>query len=201
MPKLPQYPRVATPSRLWRILNHGASALIDKEPRQAHADFLAAQNLIEKTSTDFGKHSKTAVTFLTYSGLTNARLQLAVHPDINPKRKDELMKSREGNLSKARKWHGLARQTLMLGDSKPEENRVERMIVRVDLVGIRAKEWEVKMLDDKEIDEVAMSKLVVEAEVLKEELDGMLAEGCKVKELVDRIDEVIADLKALLGGF
>jgi hypothetical protein len=125
-------------------------------------------------------------------------LQLAVHPKISAKRQDELMQSREANLKKARSWHGAARQVLLLGE-KGEGSKVEKMIVKVDLLGILGKEWEVKKLEGEEVDEVEVRKIIDRAAGLWRELDELLGEGCEVGELIGRVDEQIADLKGLLG--
>jgi hypothetical protein len=174
-----------------------------EQPLQALQEFEAAEQNLLTTGSEFLKSSESPVRLILYSGLTNARLQMATHPKIKPEMKNPVMKNRVQHLKKARRYHKLAKQAFK---EMMVRTRVDEMRVRVDEVGIRGKMLEVRSLEG-EVDRLQIEKLVGELEALKvelERLDGL--EGLKelegeesdVMELVTRVGDWILVLQDLL---
>jgi hypothetical protein len=167
-------------------------ALSSKLPRQAHADFLAAKAIVDDekdaTSPDYHNQSKLAIKLLTYSGLTNARLQLSTHPKINPLIKDPLMKSRAANLRKAVTYHG-ATQALL--SQMEEKTTLDEMIVRIDGLGCRAKKMEVAGLEGRSVHQRQLVEVMRDLELVRVDLMKLLEEKLDVQDLVTRVEEQI----------
>ena len=90
--------------------------------------------------SDYEHPSRLAVSFLTYSGLTNARLQLAVHPKIKPELKDPLMKRRGTHIKAAKNYH---KETRSIYDQLPkiwESSEIDQIILEIDGLCIKAKQ-------------------------------------------------------------
>jgi len=138
--------------------------------------------------------------FLTYTGLTNAKMQLAVHPKIKVEQKDPLMKDRATNIIAARKFHEMAKWAVY---KMEEKNVVDEIILRIDGMGIRAKTLETRDLDRFEISRKGVEDSLGEFEAVKVELEKMVEEKFEVEELVTRVEEQIEALEKLLrlGNF
>jgi hypothetical protein len=176
------------------MLRHGSIALQAQQPIQAYRDFEAASKILPTAGSDFLKPAGAALHLLTYSGLTNARLQLATHPKIKPEMKEPLLKSRNQHLKRAVMYHGRAKAVLSTMETK---NKVDEMILEIDGLSIRAKKIEVGKMERMEVDEVVTKRLIGELEGARVKLKG-LEEEYDVRGLVRRVDDQILILEELL---